>query len=151
MTVNTCSILLVNDDPQVIASLHEALTGVRHRLIVGPTAAAAVTAMNGEEEGCAFDALLVDLDNGTDGLALMSAVHSCCPQLPVIALTPLDECLLKEEAFLRGASALVDKPVVADEVTAAVHHACGCAGRRPPRRALLDARRILTSPRAMRR
>ena len=150
MTVNTCSILLVNDDPQVIASLHEALTGVRHRLIVGPTAAAAVAAMNGEED-CGFDALVVDLDVGTDGLALMSAVHSCCPQLPVIALTPLDECLLKEEAFLRGASALVDKPVVADEVTAAVQHACGCAGRRLTRTALLSTRRMVNSSRGLRR
>lgn len=147
--MKTCSILLVNDDPQVIASLHEALSRVRHRLIVGPTAVAALAAMNGDEDG-GFDALVVDLDIGTDGLALMSAVRSCCPQLPVIALTPSDEWFLKEEAFLHGAAALLDKPVAAAEVTAAIQHACGCAGRRLTRRALLDARRILTPPRGLR-
>lgn len=149
MTVKTCSILLVNDDPQVIAALHKALAPVRHCLIVGPTSKAALSALNAER--CSFDVLLVDLAGGLGGFALFDAVQSCCPQLPVIALAPSDEWFLKEEAFLQGASALVDKPVVTDEVAAAMHDACGCPGRRLTRRAWLDARRILTSPRGMRR
>lgn len=147
--MSTCSILLVNDDPEVIAALHEALAAVRHRLIVGPTATAAVAAMN--QERCGFDAMFVDLDIGPDGLALLNAVQRCCPRLPLIALVRSDEWLLKEEAFLRGASALVDKPAVTEEVTEAVQNACGCAGRRRTSNARLDARRRSTSPRGMRR
>jgi DNA-binding NtrC family response regulator len=104
-----------------------------------------------DQERCGFDALFVDLDIGPDGLALLNAVQTCCPRLPLIALARLDEWLLKEEAFLRGASALVDKPAVTDEVADAVRHACGCAGRRRTPSARLDARRRSTSPRGMRR
>lgn len=147
--MKTCSILLLNDDPEVIAALHEALAAVRHRLIVGPTTKAAMSALN--EERCSFDVLLVDLAGGLGGFALFDAVKACCAQLPVIALAPADEWFVKEEAFLRGGSALLDKPVRADEVAEAVRHACGCAGRRRMPSARLDARRSFTSPRGRRR
>lgn len=147
--MKTCSILLVNDDPQVIAALHEALIGVRHRLIVGPTTKAAMFALN--DERCSFDVLLVDLTGGLGGFALFDAVQGCCPQLPVIALAPADEWFVKEEAFLRGGSVLLDQPVLADEIAEAVRHACGCAGRRLARRALLNARRMVNSTRGLRR
>lgn len=145
--MKTCSILLVNDDPQVIASLHEALIGVRHRLIVGPTTKAALSAWNAER--CSFDVLIVDLAGGLSGFALFDAVRPCCAQLPVIALTPADEWFVKEEAFLRGGLSLVDKPVVTAEVAEAVQRACGCAGRRATPRALLNGRRMATSTRGL--
>lgn len=147
--MKTCSILLVNDDPEVIAALHEALAAVRHRLIVGPTTKAALSALS--EEHCSFDVLLVDLAGGLSGFALFDAVRSCCSQLPVIALAPADEWFVKEEAFLRGGLALLDKPVLATEVAEAVRHACGCARRPLPRTALLNARRMFNSTRGMRR
>jgi len=147
--MKTCSILLVNDDPQVIASIHEALAAVRHRLIVGPTTKAAMSALS--EECCSFDVLLVDLAGGLSGFALFDAVRCCCSQLPVIALTPADEWFVKEEAFLRGGLSLLNKPVRATEVAEAVRLACGCAGRRRTPSAKLDARRRSTSPRGMRR
>ena len=74
--MKTCSILLVNDDPEVIASIHEALAAVRHRLIVGPTTKAAMSALS--EERCSFDVLLVDLAGGLSSFALFNAVRSCC-------------------------------------------------------------------------
>jgi DNA-binding NtrC family response regulator len=147
--MKTCSILLVNDDPQVIAALHEALTGVRHRLIVGPTTKAALCAWNAER--CSFDVLLVDLAGGLTGFALFDAVNSCCARLPVIALTPADEWFVKEEAFLRGGLALLDKPVLTTEIAEAVQQACGCGWRRLPRTTLLNARRMVNSTRGMRR
>lgn len=147
--MKTCSILLVNDDPEVIATLHEALAAVRHRLIVGPTTKAAMSALT--EEHCSFDVLLVDLAGGLSSFALFDTVRSCCSQLPVIALTPADEWFVKEEAFLRGGLALLDKPVRADEVAEAVRHACGCADRRRTLCARLDARRRTTTPLRMRR
>jgi len=147
--MKTCSILLVNDDPEVIASIHEALAAVRHRLIVGPTTKAAMSALS--EERCSFDVLLVDLAGGLSSFALFNAVRSCCSQLPVIALTPADEWFVKEEAFLRGGLALLDKPVLTTEVAEALQNACGCAGRRLPRTTLLNARRVVNSTRGLRR
>lgn len=147
--MKTCSILLVNDDPEVIAAIHEALAAVRHRLIVGPTTKAAMSALN--EERCSFDVLLVDLAGGLGGLALFDAVQACCAQLPVIALAPADDWFVKEKAFLRGGSVLLDKPVRAEEIAEAVRHACGCAGRRLTRTALLNSRRMVNSSRGLRR
>lgn len=148
--MKTCSILLVNDDPLVIAAVHHALAGVQHQLIVGPTANAATSVL--AERCCAsFNALLVNLDTGPDGLALLSAVQTCCPQLPRIALVASDEWLLKEEAFLRGASALVDKPTSVDELAAALQQACGCAGQRRIYRARLPGPRTANLPRGTRR
>ena len=147
--MKTCSILLVNDDPQVIASVHEALIGVRHRLIVGPTTKAALSALNAER--CSFDVLLVDLAGGLSGFALFDSVQSCCSQLPVIVLAPADEWFVKEEAFLRGGLSLVDEPVVTAEVAEALQQACGCVGRRSRRRTLLNRRRMVNSTRRLRR
>ncbi|ODU25217.1 MAG: hypothetical protein ABS95_00370 [Verrucomicrobia bacterium SCN 57-15] len=119
----------MNDDPLVIAAIHEALAAVRHQLIVGPTVTAAARAL--AERDCApFDAVLVDLDGGADCLALLNAVQTCCPRLPLIALVSSEKWLLKEEAFLRGASGLVDKPASVEEIASAVRQACGCAGQR---------------------
>lgn len=126
--MKTCSLLLVNDDPHVIAAVHEALIGVRHRLIVGPTSKAAISALN---EHCSFDVLLVDLAGGLAGFALFDAVRVCCAQLRPIVLVGSDEWSLKEEAFLRGSPWLLEKPVRADELAAAVQESCGCGGRRP--------------------
>lgn len=147
--MKTCSILLVNDDPQVIASIHGALATVRHRLIVGPTTKAALSALS--EERCAFDLLLVDLAGGLTGFALFDAVKRCCVRLPVVALTPADEWFVKEEAFLRGGLALLDKPLVAAEVAEAVQNACGCVGRPRRRGAWLGPRQRITAPRGMRK
>jgi DNA-binding NtrC family response regulator len=147
--METCSILMVNDDPQVIAALHEALTGVRHRLIVGPTTKAAMSALN--EERCLFDVLLVDLAGGLAGFVLFGAVHTCCPRLQVFALVPFREEPLKERAFLRGALRLLDKPPSVVELGAAVREACGCAGRLGIRKVRLNARRMINPPRGMRR
>jgi DNA-binding NtrC family response regulator len=148
-SMKTCSILLLNDDPQVIAALHEALNGVRHRLIVGPTTRAAMIALN--EEPCSFDVLVVDLAGGLTGLALFDAVKNRCGRLPVIALTPADEWFVKEEAFLRGSLLLLDKPLLAAEVSTALPYACGCAGRRFPRKKRLPARGRVAPSRAPRR
>lgn len=147
--MKTCSILLVNDDPQVFASIHEARIGVRHRLSVGPTTKAALSAWNAER--CSFDVLLVDLAGGLTGFALFDTVRSCCSQLPVIALTPADEWFVKEEAFLRGGLSLVGKPVATAEVGEALQQACGCGGRRVTPRASLNGRRTVNSTRGMRR
>lgn len=111
---HTCDILLVNDDPLVIAALHEALAGARHKLFVAPTVEAAIRALT--ERRCAFDTVLVNLDEGVDALALLGAAHRCCPQLPLVALTPWGERELSEQAFLRGATGLLEKPVTPDEV-----------------------------------
>ena len=59
--MKTCSILLVNDDPQATAAVHEGLAGVRHRLMVGPTAEAGMFALN--DGHCSFDVLVVDLNH----------------------------------------------------------------------------------------
>ncbi len=146
--MKTCSILLANDDPQVVASIHEALAAVRHRLIVGPTTKAALSALR--EQRCAFDVLLVDLVGGLTGFALFDVVRRCCARLPVIAITPADEWFVKEEAFLHGGSTLLDKPLVAAEMAEAVQNACGCGGRPRRRSAWLGARQRITSPRGMR-
>ena len=69
----------------------------------------------------------------------------------MIALTPADEWFVKEEAFLRGGLALLDKPVLTTEVAEALQNACGCVGRRLPRTTLLNARRVVNSTRGLRR
>jgi len=52
---------LVNDDPQATAAVHEGLAGVRHRLMVGPTAEAGMFALN--DGHFSFDVLVVDLNH----------------------------------------------------------------------------------------
>lgn len=152
MRTRPCFLLLVSEDASVIAAIHATLGERPHRLFVAPTVEAAISAL-AERTDTRFGALLVDLDIGSDGLALLGAIRTIWPHLPVIALVPSEVWVLRSAlskmALRSGASGLVDKPVRIGELADAVRHACACTGRRSMRGVGLDARRTRDPPRAM--
>jgi DNA-binding NtrC family response regulator len=120
--VERCEILLINDGPQLIATLHEALTDVRHRLIVAPSTGAGLRAL--AEEHCAFDAVVLDLAVGGSWRLVLHTLRTCFEQLPVIAITTGDDWEQWEEAFLHGATSLLEKPVSVPALAAALERLC---------------------------
>jgi DNA-binding NtrC family response regulator len=120
--VERCEILLINDDPQLIATLHEALTDVRHRLIVAPSTGAGLRTL--ADEHCAFDAVVLDMAVGGSWRLVLHTVQTCCEQLPVIAITTGDDWEQWEEAFLHGATSLLEKPVGVTKLADALHRLC---------------------------
>lgn len=147
--IKTCSLLLTNDEPAVIATVHAARGTAPHRLIVGPITKAAVVALT--EQRCRFEELLVDVTGDLTGLHRIESIRSYCSRVPIIALVPSDSWLLKERAFLRGVAGLVDTPVGTEELGVAVRESCGCGSRRLMRRSLRATRRLVNWPGEIRR
>ncbi len=57
---------------------------------------------------------------GTDGLRLLSALRSIRRDLPVVLITAFGNPVTHEEALLRGARAVINKPFEFDELLAVV-------------------------------
>lgn len=113
-----CEILLINDDPHVIAAVHRALADVRHRLIVAPSTGAGLRVL--AEKHCAFDVVVLDLAIGDSWRLVLHTLQSCCEHLPVVAITAGDDWKQWEDACLYGAASLLDKPVSTEELAAAL-------------------------------
>lgn len=60
---------------------------------------------------------------GADGLQLLTALRSYRPDLPVVLITAFGNPQLHEEALLRGAHAVVDKPFDFDDLLEIVRQA----------------------------
>jgi CheY-like chemotaxis protein len=113
-----CEVLLVNDDPQVIAALHRALADVPHRLMVAASTGAALRLLANEH--CAFDVVVLDLAIGGSWRLVLHTVQTCCESLPVIAVAAGDDWEQWEDACLYGAVSLLDKPVSTGALAAAL-------------------------------
>lgn len=63
------------------------------------------------DAGVAFDVVISDIRMpGSNGLRILSALHAYDPKLPVILITAFGNPETHEEARLRGAIAVLDKP-----------------------------------------
>ena len=74
--------------------------------------------------GIEFDLAISDIRMpGANGLRVLSALHSHCPGLPVILITAFGNPETHEEAKLRGAVAVLDKPFSFRELLATLQYA----------------------------
>ncbi|HUN80055.1 MAG TPA: response regulator [Phycisphaerae bacterium] len=76
------------------------------------------------EAGIDLDLVISDIRMpGANGLRILSALHSHCPTLPVILITAFGNPETHEEAKLRGAIAVLDKPFSLNELLAILQYA----------------------------
>jgi two-component system OmpR family response regulator len=110
-------ILLIEDESGIAEFIEKALVAQGHVVDVCGDAPA------GERHALGHDVDLVILDRmlpGGDGVAVLRAIRTTKPDLPVIVLTALGEVAHKVAALDAGATDYVTKPFSVDELLARV-------------------------------
>ena len=63
---------------------------------------------------------LMDFEGGCRGMTLLSAIHTCYQQLPILVTTSNDACHAKAVAHANGARVCLNKPVSAAQLASAI-------------------------------
>jgi two-component system, NtrC family, response regulator GlrR len=112
-TTDPKSILLVDDDPNLLELLQLRLESAHHRVAKAQREEEALTAIQKE----VFDLSIVDLKlAGGDGISLMENFHAVAPHMPVIILTAHGTIESAVQAMKRGAFSYLTKPFEAHDL-----------------------------------
>jgi DNA-binding NtrC family response regulator len=105
-------ILIADDQADVLAALRLLLKAEHFETETASSPAAVLKALNSQE----FDVVLIDLNyardttSGSEGLDLLTKIHSLDPSLPVVVMTAWGSVNLAVEAMRRGARDFIQKP-----------------------------------------
>ena len=111
-------VLLYTRDPNFDGLLAEALSGTGAMVLVARTVADALKIVC--QHGRDLDFALMDFDGGCRGMTLLSAVHTCYEQLPILVTTSEDAEHATAVAYANGARSCLTKPRHASMLTAAI-------------------------------
>jgi DNA-binding response OmpR family regulator len=70
-----------------------------------------------------LDAVIVDVDPGAHGLALLEAISGCADRPPIVVITALEETYMKPIALEHGAAACLGKPILIQKLSSALNAA----------------------------
>jgi PAS domain S-box-containing protein len=121
VSAKTSSILVVDDEPDIVLTLQDLLEGEGYHIDVATTGEDALERV----KVCTYDAVLLDIRlPGMDGLLVLERMGKFAPGLPIIILTscttldsvtgPLDKL---------GAFDFLHKPINRPEIKTAIRHA----------------------------
>ena len=115
------TILLVDDEPDILLSLQDLLKPEGYRIDVSSTGAHALKAI----KGVSYDAVLLDIGlPDIDGLLVMEKMTECRPDLPIIILTNFTTLdLVYGPLENQGAFAYLHKPINRSEIKTTIRHA----------------------------
>jgi DNA-binding NtrC family response regulator len=105
-------ILIADDQADVLAALSLLLKGERFQIETASSPAGVLRSIETHE----FDVVLIDLNyardttSGSEGLDLLTRIHSADPNLPVVVMTAWGSVDLAVEAMRRGARDFIQKP-----------------------------------------
>ncbi len=118
--MDQAKVLVVDDDPEIVAVLAELLKKEGHHVATCATGGAAVSAANKER----YDVVLTDIRlPDMDGLAVLRALQEISPESAVILMTAFGTVETAIQAIKAGAYDYVPKPFRLDEVRIAVQRA----------------------------
>src|SRR3954467_12368248 len=63
---------------------------------------------------------LMDFEGGCHGMTLLSAIHTCYQQLPILVTTSNDACHAEAVAYANGARVCLKKPVSAVQLASTI-------------------------------
>ena len=116
------SILLVDDDVELLKALTKVLEKDNFKVFAHSTANAAIRFVNESKQR--FDLVITDVSMpGMKGTTFLSAVKSAFPQVPVIIITAFGDWGQYMETLRNGAFDYLDKPLDKDALLAAVRRA----------------------------
>lgn len=111
-------LLLIEDDERIRQVVERGLGAHGFAVAPAPSAESAIAALR----GCCFDLVLLDLGlPDADGFALLRAIRTARPRLPLIVVTARDDMRSKLDSLNGGADDYITKPFSIAELTARIH------------------------------
>ena len=108
-------ILLFTRDRAFHEVVAEALLGRSAIVLIARTVADALRLVC--QRGAELDLVVMDFDDGCRGMTLLSAVHTCYEQLPVLITAARDEAHVQQVAYAHGARACLEKPFATETLS----------------------------------
>lgn len=116
------TILLVDDNTELLTALTKVLEKEGYRVTALPTADRAIEYMN--SSGQRPDLIITDVSMpGMKGIDFLGTVKNVFPQIPVIVITAFGEWDQYMDALRRGAFAYLSKPIEKNELLTVVRRA----------------------------
>ncbi len=107
MSSRTASILIVDDEADVLESLDELLKAEGYQTATAPTAAAGLQKLDNQP----FDLVLLDISlPDSNGIDVLRSIKRDSPETPVIMITAYDSSQVAFQASREGAESYVTKP-----------------------------------------
>jgi DNA-binding response OmpR family regulator len=116
--MKTNLILIVDADADTVGFVLEAAARTGHGVRQARTSREAFQVL--ENELRHLDAVIVDVDPGAHGLALLEAVGACYEKPPLLVLSSLEEAYMKTIAAKHGAVACLCKPFSTEQLRLAL-------------------------------
>ena len=118
------TILVVEDEPAVRATIKRQLESLGHRALVAETAPEALIRLDEEDD---IDLLLTDvvLGTGINGIDLAEAARDARPGLPVVFTSGYAAMPEAQQRILDSGATLLAKPATLSQLARAVNAACG--------------------------
>ena len=115
-------VLLYTRDPNIEGLLGEALSGTGAIVLIARTVADALQIVC--QRGRNLEFALMDFAGGCRGMTLLSAVHTCYEQLPILVTTSEDTEHATAVAYANGARACLNKPIPPARIADAISGLC---------------------------
>ena len=103
-------ILLVDADGDSTSTVSEAAAGIGCDVLLAKTSREAFGIFGTQLRR--LNSVIVDVDPGVHGLALLEAISSCADRPPIVVITALEETYMKPIAMEHGAAACLGKPIL---------------------------------------
>ena len=120
-------LLIVDADPSSIELVSLAAMKTKHRVIRAKTSREAFRILDGGLGE--VDVVVVDVDPGVHGLAVLEAIDVSSTSPPVIVLTSLEEGYMTPIAAAHGAAACVGKPFTVAKLASVIEEVCAPSWR----------------------
>ncbi len=121
------TILLVDDEQEILSGLGEILNHIGYKVIAKPDAQSALATVR---EGVAIDLVITDYRMpGMDGLEFLNVLRLRNPEVPVIILTAYGAVESYLKSLNLGVFEYVNKPIKAEELGRIVEAALDSAGQ----------------------
>lgn len=118
MTNTALKILLVDDDPSVLAILTDLMAIFGHEYVTAKDGHEAMEKLQQDY----FHIVLTDMMMpGMDGMELLKHIHSNYPHIKVMVVTGYDRAFTYTDVIMAGASDFISKPFNTDELEAKIN------------------------------
>jgi DNA-binding NtrC family response regulator len=115
------SVLLIDADGDCEEPVSAAAVQIGHRAQWVRTSQEAFAILTADLQRLAL--VIVDVDPGSHGLALLEAISACADRPPVVVIAALEEAYMKSIAEEHGAAACLGKPLAVEKLKSTMTHA----------------------------
>lgn len=118
VNMNENIVLLVDADGDSEGIVSEAAARTGRDVLLAKTSRDAFRVLGNKMRR--LDVVIVDVDPGVHGLALLEAINGCADRPPIVVITALEETYMKPIAMEHGGAACLGKPIMIQKISAAL-------------------------------